>query len=69
MLRNVRCQRQADDPKEAGQLWETVVNTEKVASIVETETSIPGRWCRLRLQDGEVLVIQGCPEEFLGDLA
>jgi hypothetical protein len=69
MLRQVRCRRQAEDSQEAGQLWERVVNTEKVASIVETRTEFPGRWCRLRLRDGEVLVIEGCPEDFLGDLA
>jgi hypothetical protein len=69
MLRTVRYQCAGDRPGDRPQLRNAVVNTEIVASIVETDSGLPGRWSRLRTHDGEVLLIEGPPEEFLGDLA
>jgi hypothetical protein len=69
MLRSVKYQDRKYRFDEPPQLAETVLNTEEVVLIVETESDIAGPWSRLRLRGGEELIIQGRPEDFLGDLA
>lgn len=69
MLRSVKYRDQDRRFAEMPQLSETVVNTEEVVMIVETQIESAGPWSRLRLRGGEELIIQGRPEDFLGDLA
>jgi hypothetical protein len=69
MLRSVKYQDRERRFAEPPQLSEAVVNTEEVVMIVETESDVAGPWSRLRLRGGEEMIIQGRPEDFLGDLA